>query len=380
MSGHLRVVHVAGSADWGGGERYLELMARHLDRDQFTLEVVAPAPGALGRRLSELGVASHVVDLGALVSPRAVVRLAGALRRLRPGLVQSHGARSNFYTRLAARLAGIGPVVSTVHNAIGDYPVSAARLALYRAMDRLTLPLTTRVLCVARALAVDYPGRAVVVSNGIDLDDFDPVGVSSAARALRQTLAPGGHPLVGFVGRLTPQKDPLAFVALLARLRRERSDVHGVIVGDGPLRAEVERAVNGHGLGAGCRLLGARGDVAALLAALDVFVLTSASEGLPLVVLEAMALERPVVATAVNGVPEIVQDGVTGRLVQYGDGEALARGVLDTLADVESARAMGSAGRRRVQACFTASRMVAETAALYRDLTRRAPAPADVRA
>jgi len=368
MSTPLRIVHVAGSADWGGGERYLELMARHLHRDAFALEVITPSPGALGGRLAALGVPTHVVDLAALVSPRATARLASALRRLAPDLVQSHGARSNFYTRLAARLGGIRAVVSTVHNALADYPVSAARLAVYRAMDRLTLPLTSRVLCVAGALTGDYPGRAVVVRNGIDLDEFDPVRLGPAATALRRTLAPDGHPLVGFVGRLTPQKDPLAFVALLADVRRARGDVHGVIVGDGPLRADVERALNAHGLGACCRVLGARDDVAALMAALDVFVLTSLSEGLPFVVLEAMAMERPVVATAVNGVPEIVEDKVTGVLVERGEGEALARAVLDTLADAETARAMGRAGRRRVQACFTASRMVAETEALYRDL------------
>ena len=376
----MRIVHVAGSADWGGGERYLELMARHLDREAFALEVIAPAPGAFCGRLAALGIPAHVVDLGALVSPRAVARLARALRALAPDIVQSHGARSNFYTRLAARLAGVRAVVSTVHNALADYPVSAARLSVYRAMDRLTLPLTTRVLCVADALARDYPGRSVVVRNGIDLDDFDPVAMGPAARALRQTLAPHEGPLVGFVGRLTPQKAPLAFVALIARLRRARPDVHGVIVGDGPLRAEVERVVGAHGLGPSCRVLGARDDVAAVLAALDVFVLTSVSEGFPFVVLEAMALERPVVATAVNGVPEIVEDGVTGVLVERGDGAALARAVLDTLADAGRACAMGHAGRRRVQACFTASRMVAETEALYRDVLRRTPAPAGARA
>jgi glycosyltransferase involved in cell wall biosynthesis len=376
----MRVVHVAGSADWGGGERYLELMARHLDREAFSIEVIVPAPGALCGRLADLGVPAHVVDLGALVSPRAVARLARALRGLAPDIVQSHGARSNFYARLAARLAGVRVAVSTVHNTLADYPVSAARLGVYRAMDRLTLPLTTRVLCVAAALARDYPGRSVVVRNGIDLDDFDPVAAGPAARALRQTLAPDGGPLVGFVGRLTPQKDPLAFVALIAGVRRARPDVHGVIVGDGPLRAEVERAVGAHGLGASCRVLGARDDVAAVLAALDAFVLTSVSEGFPFVILEAMALERPVIATAVNGVPEIVEAGVTGVLVERGAGAALARAVLDTLADAERARAMGEAGRRRVQARFTASRMVTETEALYRDVLLRPLAPAGARA
>jgi glycosyltransferase involved in cell wall biosynthesis len=366
------IVHVAGSADWGGGERYLELLARHLDRDAFSLEVVAPAVGALCGRLAALGVPVHVVDLGALVSPPAIARLAGTLRRIAPALVQSHGARSNFYTRLAARAVHL-PSISTVHNALADYPVSAPRLAIYRALDRLTLPLTSRVICVAGVLAGPYRGRAVVVRNGIDLDDFDPAVAGPECAALKRGLGLGAGPTLGFFGRLTPQKAPLAFVALLAALRRERPDVQGVIVGDGPLRADAERAAAEAELGASCRFLGERGDVAALLGAVDVFVLTSLSEGFPFVVLEAMAMERPVVATAVNGVPEIVEDGVTGRLVARGEGDALVRAVLDTLADPASARAMGRAGRRRVAGLFTARRMVAETEALYRDLLRATP-------
>jgi glycosyltransferase involved in cell wall biosynthesis len=380
MRGPARIVQVAGSADWGGGERYLELLARHLDRGRFTLEVVVPGPGALCGRLAALGVPVHVVTLEALVSVAAVTRLAGAFRRLGADLVQAHGARSNVYARLAARLAGTRAVVSTVHNALTDYPVSPARRAVYRALDRVTLPLASRVLCVAGALAAPYRGRAVVVRNGIDVEDFDLVTVAASARARRRVLAPGGGPLLGFVGRLTPQKDPLAFVQALARVRRVRADVGGVIVGDGPLREDVERAVRARGLDSCCRVLGARDDVAALLAALDVFVLTSVSEGLPFVILEAMALERPVVATAVNGVVEVVEPDVSGRLVARGDGDALARAVLDTLADADRARAMGRAGRRRIEADFTASRMVRETEALYLDVLGRTPAAVDARA
>ena len=371
-----RIVHVAGSADWGGGERYLELLARRLDREAFTLEVIAPAPGALCGRLAALGVPVHVVDLSALVSARAVTRLAATLRHLGPALVQSHGARSNVYARLAGRLAGVPAVVSTVHNALTDYPVSPARLAVYRAMDRLTLPLTSRVVCVAAALARDYPGRAVVVRNGIELADFDPLAAAAAAPALRRALGLGPGPVVGFVGRLTPQKAPLAFVALVDALRRARPDVQALIVGDGPLRAEVERALHVRGLGASCRCLGERDDVAALQGLLDVFVLTSVSEGFPFVVLEAMAMERPVVATAVNGVPEIVEPGVSGLLVAPGDAEGLARATLGLLGDPGAAREIGRAGRRRVRDAFTAERMVAETEAVYAGLVSAAPAAA----
>jgi glycosyltransferase involved in cell wall biosynthesis len=376
----LRVVHVAGSAEWGGGERYLELFARHLDRDRFALEVVMPASGPLRARLEGLGVAVHVVDLGALVSPGAVVRLAATLRRLAPDVVQSHGARSNVYTRLAGRLAAVPAVVSTVHNALRDYPVAPARLAIYRAMDRLTLPLATRVVCVAAELARDYAGRAAVIHNGIDLDDFDARALLAAGRERRASLCLDAGPLIGFVGRLTPQKDPLTFLRVLAGVRRTRPDVQGLVVGDGPLRADVEREAAALGVAACCRVIGERSDVPALLAAMDVVVLTSTSEGFPFVVLEAMASERPVVATAVNGVPEIVEPGVTGRLAPRGDVDTLARAALDVLAVPDAARRMGRAGRERVVERFTARRMVAETQALYLRLRPAAPASARARA
>lgn len=379
MTRAIQVVHVAGSADWGGGERYLELFVRHVDRERFALAVIAPAAGPLCARLEALGVEVHVVDLGALISFRAVARLAALLRRLAPAVVQSHGARSNFYTRLAARLAAAPTVVSTVHNALGDYPVSPLRLALYRALDRLTLPLTACVVCVAAALARDYPGRAVVIPNGIDLDDFDPGGVRGSAGELRHRFGLWGGPIVGFVGRLTPQKDPLTFVRVLAALRQARPDVQGLVVGDGPLRPEVEQAARARGLSSSCRFLGERSDVAALLLAMDVFILTSVSEGSPFVVLEAMAMERPVVATRVNGVPEIVEDGVTGRLAPRGDAATLTRATLEILDAPDSGRGMGRAGRQRVVERFTAQRMVAETQSLYLRLLPVTPVAAGSR-
>lgn len=375
----IRAVHVAGSAEWGGGERYLELFARHHDRQRFALHVVLPAPGPLGARLESLGIDVRVVDLGALVSPRALVHLASVLRRLAPDVVQSHGARSNVYTRVAGRLAGVPAVLSTIHNALRDYPVAPARLAAYRAVDQVTLPLATRVVCVAGELARDYAGRAVVIHNGIDLDHFDAGTPTADVGERRASLGLPAGPVVGFVGRLTPQKDPLAFLRVVAALRRARPDLRALVVGDGPLRREVERAAGALGVAECCRFLGERSDVPALLAVMDVVVLTSVSEGFPFVVLEAMAMERPVVATTVNGVPEIVESGVTGWLIPRGDVEALARATLDVLDAPDVARRMGQAGRRRVVERFTAQRMVGETQALYVSLLPSAPAAARAR-
>ena len=364
----LRVVHVAGSADWGGGERYLELLARHLDRDRFALSVVLPSEGPFAERLSRLAVPVHVADLGRLVAPSAIVRLAATLHRLRPDIVQSHGARSNFYARLAVALLPRPRHVSTVHNSLRDYPVSTLRRVVYRAMDRSTLPLTARVLCVADTLARDYRARVTVIPNGVDVNELD--AARGDTRQIRRGLGLGAGPVIGFVGRLTPQKDPMTFLRSVAAIRRELPSATGLVVGDGPLRADLELEMARLGLGEHCVFTGARSDVPALLDTMDVFVLSSVSEGFPFVLLEAMGLGCPVVATGVNGVTEIVQADISGLLVVPGDPASIASAVIDLLRRPERARALGAAGRARVADCFSVERMVRKTEQLYREIAR----------
>lgn len=359
----LRVVHVAGSADWGGGERYLELLARRLDRERFGLAVVLPGPGVFAARLAALAVPAHVVDLGRLVSPSAVVRLAGTLRRLAPDIVQSHGARSNFYARLAVGLLRSPRHVSTVHNALRDYPVSPLRGLAYRSLDRLTLPLTARVLCVADALARDYGARTTVIPNGVDVEELE--ASRGDAAQVRGGLGLGRGPVVGFAGRLTPQKDPVTFLRALAAVRREMPAATGLVVGDGPLRVDLEREATRLGLGPHCVFTGGRTDVPALLGVMDVFVLSSVSEGFPFVVLEAMALARPIVATAIDGVTQILDDAVSARLVPPADPASTAAAILDLLRHPDRARALGAAARGRVADRFGADRMIEQTERLY---------------
>jgi glycosyltransferase involved in cell wall biosynthesis len=305
----------------------------------------------------------HVVDLERLVAPSAIVRLATTLRPLTPDIVQSHGARSNFYSRLAVAPLRRARHISTVHNSLRAYPVSAPRRRLYRAMDRLTLPLTARVLCVAEALSGDYRGRTTVIPNGVELRELD--AARGKGQAVRAELGLGGSPVVGFVGRLTPQKDPATFLRAVGAIRREWPAARGLVVGEGPLRADLERERDRLGLGERCALVGARSDVPAVLDAIDVFVLSSVSEGFPFVVLEAMAMARPVVATAVDGVTEIVEDGVSGVLVAPGNPASIAAETLDLLRRPDRARALGAAARARVAERFSVEAMVQRTQRLY---------------
>jgi glycosyltransferase involved in cell wall biosynthesis len=350
---------------------YLLQLAEHLDRRRFKLSVVCPAEGSLLWRLRDRGVASIAIPMEErLVNPRAVMALARYFRREAPHIVQSHGARANFFSRLAARLARVPRHVSTVHNSLYDYPASALRRAVYLSLDRLTVSWTETIVCVAESLARDLvlrsrvpAGKVRVVQNGVDLARFDPA--CAEGERIRRASGLGQAPVLGIIGRMTPQKDHRTFLAALARVKAECPDVQALIVGDGPLRQDIEAEAMGLGLTAACHFVGVRGDIPDCLAAMTVVVLSSVSEGFPFTVLETLAMARPLVATAVNGVTEIVDPDVTGVLVPPRRPDLLAAAVLDLLRDPERARGLGQAGRKDVEVRFPIERMIQRLERLY---------------
>jgi glycosyltransferase involved in cell wall biosynthesis len=355
------VVHIAESTGWAGGERYLLALARELDRKRFRLSVIVPDDGPLVERLHALEIETCRVPLNdRQVSPRALRALLRALQQLRPVIVQSHGARSNVYTRLAARYAGVPIVLSTVHNSLFDYEVAGWRRRLYVLAERLTSPLADRIVAVSEAIARDLveryridAGRTVVVHNGIDAWAFRPARGAATVRA--ELRVPGDRHVILMAGRMTAQKGWDVLLEAAARLAAVRTDLFWLLVGDGPLRAALTRRAAE--LAVPVSFTGARADMADVLGCADVVVLASRSEGLPFTLLEAMALGKPVVATRVGGVPEVVEDGRSGRLVPRDDAAALAAAVA-AVVDAPDAVAMGARGRVRVQTAFTLDGMV----------------------
>jgi glycosyltransferase involved in cell wall biosynthesis len=362
------VVHVAESTGWAGGERYLLALATELDRKRFRLSVIVPDDGPLVDRLHALDVETACVPLDRrLVSPSAFGDLVRALQRLRPDIVQSHGARSNVYTRLAARYAGVPVVLSTVHNSLFDYDVPGWRRTLYVLAERLTSGLADRILAVSGAIARDLverygvdAARTVIVRNGIDAWAFRPARGPAAVRT--ELGIADGRRVIVMAGRMTPQKGWDVLLEAAARLAAVRADLAWVLVGDGPLRPALTRRAAELAIAA--HFTGARADMADLFGCADVVVLASRSEGLPFTLLEAMALGKPVVATRVGGVPEVVEDGRSGRLVAREDPAALASAVA-AVVDSPEAVAMGARGRARVEACFTLDAMVRAVEGVY---------------
>ncbi|MCX5721237.1 MAG: glycosyltransferase [Nitrospirae bacterium] len=373
----ITVLNLAGSGGWAGGETYLLLLARYLDRERFRLIVASPEPGALVDNLRAEGIEAHVLDMEPLGSLAPLFRLRNFLREQQPDIVQSHGARGNVYSRIAGRLAETGAIVSTVHNSLYDYPIGRIKKWLYLACDKLTAPLADCTLCVAESHRQELinryglrPDRVVTIPNGVDLTKFQP---TQRTQHLREALAISDDvPVIGIVGRLTDQKGHVYLLRALPLLLTKFPALRCLVVGDGELREELQKLAVDLGLTEHCLFLGVRQDIPEVLAAMDLLVLPSLSEGMPYAALEGMAMGKPVVATAVNGVPELIQDGVTGLLVPRKDPVALAQAIETVLANPHLAASFGLAARRLVEQTYSIEAWVGQMESLYESLVDHA--------
>ncbi len=370
----IRLLHIAETADRGGGETYLFVLADRLPRDRYVLSVFCPSEGLLPQRLRKIGIPVVPFEIPKLLSPAALVRLIRLFQQHRPDIVQSHGARTNFYATLAGRWARVPIIVCTIHNSLYDYPISSIRRSLYLLGERLTFALSDRIVCVADALAQDLtkrsgrdPRKIQVIRNGVDLEAFDPKTVDGST-VRREFGLEKDTPLIGIVGRMTPQKGHMDLLTALVQIKAAVPTVRVLIVGDGPLRAELVQFTRSRSLEDRCIFAGMREDIPTIMGALDVVALPSLSEGLPFILLEAMAMGKPVVATRVNGISEVVEDAVTALLVPPRAPTMLAEAIIALLINQELRSKLGAAARQLVERRFGLQRMIYEVERLYKEL------------
>ena len=307
-------------------------------------------------------------------------RLLRLFRRLRPAIVHSRGL-SGLDSLIPASLAGVGIRIHGEHGRDEQDLDGTNRKLIW--LRRLHNPFVTRYVVLNRELE-DYlvnrvgvgRDRTTLIRNGVDVARFRPEPGNARASFPDGFRDPDLF-VVGTVGRLQPVKDPCtlvrAFARAVARDHVAARRLRLVIVGDGPMRGEIERLLGESGVATLTWLVGDSTDVPRLLQGFDLFVLPSRWEGISNTILEAMACRLPVLATAVGGNLEVVEDGVTGRLVAPAAEEALAEGILGYARDPGAARRHGEAGRVRVEKEFGLERMVASYDALYATLLRRRP-------
>ena len=364
----LSVLQVIPTLDRSGAEKQMALLAAMLPRDRFRVEVAALTRlGPLAAELRAAGIPVTLIGKRHKVDPFALIKLSKLMKARKFDVVQTWIFAANVYGRVAARRAGVPVTV------VAEMAVDLWKSGVHREIDRRLAHRTDRVVGNSPAVVDYYRGLGIAgtkltcIPSGIAVADPPEVDPS----AVRAELGlPAGCPLAIFVGRLAEQKRVEDLLAALDLLRHVRPALRTLIVGDGPLRAALHGRADAFRLGDAARFLGHREDVPRLLAAADMLVLPSDYEGLPNVVLEAMNMSKPVVATSAPGTTEVVADSVTGLLVPRRSPTDLARAIRSLVDDPSLGRRLGAAGRARVEAEFRAEAMVGRFAALYEELAR----------
>ena len=374
----LRVLHVITKLELGGAQQNTLFTCRRLAELGHHVLLARGPDGLLEPETVGASFESAVVpDLVREVSPardlRALRALARLIRDFAPDVVHTHSSKAGVLGRVAARLARAPVVVHTVHGwSFSDNQPLPARL-LYRTIEHVLAPLTDHFVSVShrdldlgRRLGIVSADKGSVIRSGIDLGEFAPDGPGRDAIRAAWAVHPSDV-LVVNVSCLKPQKAPLDFVHAAGRAARAEPALRFALVGDGELRGVVEQAVRDEGLEGRFVLTGWRHDVAHILRAADVVALTSLWEGLPRVVVQARAVGRPVVATAVNGTPEVVVHDRTGLLVAPHDVEGCARELV-RLARDPALRFRLASGARDEMAAFSDVLMVDRQVELYERL------------
>ena len=354
-----------------------------LDKERFSVKVVSGpqtgSEGSLIEAVCELGVQLEILpELVREINPwKDLVALGKLYTRMKQGgykIVHTHSSKAGVIGRLAARLARVPIIVHTVHGWSFHERMSPTRRRFFVSLEKMAARWSNALIVVAeRDIAkgfeqgIGVPDQYHLIRSAIPLEDFDPSSVNGLEVRKELGIAPDAL-VLGNVGRLSPQKNPLDWVRVAEKVSKVIPACRFLLVGDGPLRLEVESLLSEVGIANRTILTGIRRDVPRMLAAMDVFLLTSLWEGLPRVIPQAMLMKVPVVANRADGTVEAIDHGSTGYLCAPGSLGQMADYCVELLQEPALRTEMGERGRARSLQEFDLKVMIAQIERLYDEL------------
>jgi glycosyltransferase involved in cell wall biosynthesis len=370
----IRALHIITRIDVGGSSENTILSVTRMPPEEFVCGLVSgwtkePSPG-IARCLVERNIQWALVpalrrEIHPLRDLCALRALRRQIREGRPKIDHTHTSKAGFLGRLAARLEHVPHIIHTPHGHVFGGYFSPAATRVFIGMERLAARWTDRIVTLTDAEAAQHLAHGigrraqfVTIPSGVDLENI--------ASAVPARLASHG-PVIGTVGRLTSIKGHQHLIDAVPEILRRCPAAHVVLVGDGELRQALAERTHRLGVDSHVIFTGYREDISALIAGMDVFVLPSLNEGMGRVLIMAMALGKPIVASRVGGVPELLGQGEAGLLVPPADSRALADAICTLLADPVRVKTFGEAGRRRAPV-YSADAMVRALARLYREV------------
>jgi glycosyltransferase involved in cell wall biosynthesis len=379
------VVHIITKLELGGAQENTLFTVAHLDRHRFRPCLITNPEGLLlPEALTLKGVKTFFIpelirEINPLMDIRALFKIKGILQEIKkddsPMIVHTHSSKAGVLGRWGAWFARADVIIHTIHGfGFHDYqPLPLKGFLIF--LEMVTALITDAFIAVSQAnikkgidSGIFAKQKATLIRSGIELEEFTGIKGKRHKKKKKLGIEPGLS-LVSMIGCLKPQKAPLDYIEVAHRVLQER-EARFILVGDGELREKVEKKADQLGLGERFKLLGWRRDIPEVLAATDIFCLTSLWEGLPRVLPQAMALGIPIVATNVDGTPEAVIHNVNGFVTKPRDTKAMAERIIYLLDHPHEAKQMGKQGKKMVRE-FDIRRMLREQEDLYLKLLRK---------
>jgi len=370
----IRVLQLTTDSKIAGAEVLLLLFAQGYDRNKFDVHFCTLAPrGDFHLALQERGVKGFSLDVRNLCSlPAALMKLRKIIRRKKIDIVHTHLHHASFLGMLAARTNRVPIPLLTRHYTAYFY---AQGNTFHSYLDKISSRLAVKIISVSEAVksslmqAEGLDGNKIVtIYNGIDPARFDSVKENLKRKLLTELRVNDRYPVLGHIATLHPCKGHIYLFKALISIRKVYPNVLLLVVGDGLMRKELRTYVAEGGLSENIVFTGHRREIPEILSLIDIAVQPSIDEALGISILEAMAAGKPVVATRLGGIPEIVNQGETGLLIQPKNPMALSKAILKLATDRKLAQRMGRAGRLRVAKRFGIQNMIKKTEALYEQL------------
>jgi glycosyltransferase involved in cell wall biosynthesis len=362
---------------FGGGKQAFYNLISRLDRRRFNPLVATAPTGRYAEMLRAVGVRLIPLAMNNRFDLRIPYRLARIVREHAVTIIHSHGGgRADFFIHLTSKLVNVPVKITTVANLVERwFDVNPIQLYVYKKIQSKTEKTFDHFICVSDYLAdhlIRQHGldrtKINTIYNGVDLDYFE--GTPDYPKIKNEFLQKGERILIGAVGRLVAEKGLKYLLTSMPKVLKRFSEARLLLVGDGALRTDLERIAIDLDLTGKVTFVGFRSDIKEILSSLDILVLPSLLEGFPMIILEAMAMAKPIVASDIPGIREQIIDGKNGILVPIKDPNAMAAAIINILADRKVAENIGLAARKTVDEKFSIERMVAETESLYLSLLK----------
>lgn len=363
-----------------GIRKFLLDLIKYTDREKFDISVACPSDGPLEDDLKRIGIKVKIIEMEREIKPLSDIKsfldIVSYIRKEKFDIVHTHCSKAGFLGRVAARLLGVKGIIYTPNSWFFDEPMSIIKRKFYIFLEKFAAYFGDIIVAVTKEertaviqKKITKPDKIVTIYDGIDFSDLDtPVDNSYIFRefGISETT-----PIVGMIARLVPQKAPEDYVFAAAKVIQHIPKVRFFLIGDGILRKRVESLIDRLQIRDNFCLTGYRDDIKEFLSILDIVVLTSRYEGLPLILLQAMAIRKPVVITRIKGINEVIDDGKNGIIVPIGDISAISNSIIYLLEHEDMAAIIGRNARKPVERKFTALQMAKKYEKLYCKLMSR---------